>query len=94
MKLKLVTESKTYKLKLPPQHQDHVLLGEPFPECGSKECKLQGRDKRIAPDDRAYESDAVAACCAKYIGVLRLEVNTLFGLREDEAVLKGRCRVY
>ena len=45
-------------------------------------------------DDRAWEADAVALCCRSTVGILRVEMSTLFGVREDELVLRGRCRVY
>jgi len=43
---------------------------------------------------RAYEADGYTACCGAYLGIIRVEPSTIFGLREDEAVLYGRVRVY
>ncbi len=85
---------------------DHALIVGSCPKCGHVEqaspghgvsgdvFKAAGTNKRIAPDDRHWEADAVALCCRAPIGTFRLEVNTLFGIREDIAVLQGRCRVY
>lgn len=64
------------------------------PNCNDDAFKVSGRNQRIAGDDRAYEADAIALCCGAHVGTLRAETNTLFGVREDEAVLNGRCRVY
>lgn len=60
-------------------------------ECGFK---VQGTGRRPSEDDRAYEADAVAACCGQRVGLLRLEVSTLFGVREDEAVARLGVRIY
>lgn len=64
------------------------------PACGCEDCKVAGTGRRPSKDDRAWEADAVALCCDQPVGVLRVETNTLFGVREDEAVLRGRWRVY
>lgn len=85
---------------------DHAVAEGPCPGCQSLESyecgeratvagfRVQGRGRRIAPDDRAYEADAVAMCCDGAVGTLRLETNTLFGLREDEAVSRLGVRIY
>ena len=72
----------------------HVVLKGSCPQCGDAVCKLQGTGKRPSSDDQAWEADAVAACCHKHVGTLRVETSTMFGVREDEVVLNGRCRVY
>ncbi len=85
---------------------DHALCEGACPKCSHVEqapeggkasgnvFKAAGTGRRIAPDDRHYEADAVALCCKQAIGFFRVETATLFGIREDEAVLQGRCRVY
>ena len=94
-KLYLSIDGKRLLLPLPEQGADHCMAPIFCPACKKPgPLKVQGTRKRIAEDDRAYESDGVAVCCGVYVGVLRLEVPTLFGLREDNAVLNGRCRVY
>lgn len=80
--------------RLPFPDADHAVLASDCPECGAHEPQLQGTGRRIAPDDRAYEADAVALCCDRPVGVLRVEVDTLFGLREDEAVMRMGVRIY
>jgi hypothetical protein len=69
------------------------------PYCGVEEVepkgfKVAGSNRRIAKDDRAYEADAGCLACKAHLGTLRVETGTLFGIREDEAVLNGRVRVY
>jgi hypothetical protein len=49
---------------------------------------------RISQDDCAYESDAVCTACRKTVGLIRAEMDTLFGLEEDERVAALPCRKY
>jgi hypothetical protein len=72
----------------------HVVVAGACPACGFEPFNARGIGVRPAADDRAWESDAVALCCRAAVGVLRVEANTIFGVREDEAVLHGRWRVY
>lgn len=64
------------------------------PYCASKTWRVAGQNKRISHDDIAYEADAIALCCGGAVGVLRAETNTLFGLREDEALSRFGIRIY
>lgn len=73
---------------------DHAVADGACPHCGDAPFKVAGRNMRPSEDDRAYEADAVALCCRERVGTLRAEPSTLFGVREDERVLRGRCRVY
>jgi hypothetical protein len=56
--------------------------------------KVAGTGRRPSADDRAWECDAHCLACKAHVGTLRAEMSTLFGVREDEAVLNGRPRVY
>jgi hypothetical protein len=94
-KLFLVTDEKPKaRLKIPERGALSAVPGGPCPKCGHPEYLVRGVNKRIASDNQAYESDAHCTKCDALIGTLRLEMDTLFGLHEDEAVLHGRCRVY
>ena len=94
-KITLTIDGTAHKCKLPYEDADHALVETPCPYClAPAPLKVAGARRRIAADDRAYESDGGCVACGHYLGLLRLETNTLFGVREDEAVLKGRCRVY
>lgn len=73
---------------------DHAVVDGKCPACGAEPFKVAGHGKYASQDDRAWEAEASALCCGKHVGTLRVETNTLFGVREDEAVLRGRCRVY
>lgn len=74
---------------------DHgIVLGRSCVGCLKTPFKVAGSGKRISADDRAYEADAIALCCGGYVGVLRAETSTLFGLREDEAIARLGVRIY
>lgn len=92
----LVVGDERHPLTLPHPGADVVCVGgmEDCPSCGSLLLTVRGKGMRISEDDRAYESDGHATCCGAYLGKLRVEPSTIFGLREDEAVLYGRARVY
>ena len=81
-------------VSLPTPDATHGVVLETCPLCSSSLFRVSGTGRRPSKDDRAWEADAISMCCEKHVGVLRYETNTLFGVREDEAVLKGRCRVY
>jgi len=68
----------------------------PCPACGEAPCMVAGRGHRISMDDRAHEADGHCSACGALVGILRLEVETIFGLREDDALMGAgrRCRVY
>jgi hypothetical protein len=72
----------------------HVVATGPCPECGVAPFRVRGTGIRPSADDRAWEADAHCLACQKMVGILRVEADTIFGVREDEAVLSGRCRVY
>jgi len=41
-----------------------------------------------------YFADAIALCCRRKIGTIETQVDTVFGIEEDERVLNGPWRVY
>jgi hypothetical protein len=73
---------------------DHAVADGRCPSCHTEPFRVQGTGRRIAADDRAYEADAVCLACTQTVGTLRVEVNTLFGLREDEAVFRSGVKIY
>ncbi len=96
------TTMKIY-LILPDESRRNVFpFGEHFaradgtcPACGARELRIAGKNKRPSVDDRAIIAEAFAVgCCGEEIGTIRAEPDTLFGVREDAAVLNGRARVY
>jgi hypothetical protein len=79
----------------PAPDADHaVVVGACCPYCGVSPFKIAGSGRRPSKDDRAWEADAGCLACKAHVGTLRLEVNTLFGVREDEAVARLGIRIY
>ncbi len=91
--IRLKMDGETRSARLPAQDADHCVVAGKCP-CGVTPFRVQGTGRRHSSDDRAYEADGVAMCCGKYVGVIRVETNTLFGVREDEAVARCGARVY
>ena len=73
----------------------HVEAPVACPVCAAPApLRVIGGPRRIADRDH-YEADAYCQACGIQIGKLRVEMETLFGLEEDESVLThGRARVY
>lgn len=94
MKLALLTSGTALYLRLPHEGADHAIATGDCPKCGSTNFGVQGKNQRISDDDQAYEADGYCCACKAHVGTIRAELNTLFGLREDEVVLHGRPRVY
>ena len=64
------------------------------PLCGAEEFPVAGHARHIESHD-TYAASAESLCCRQPVGTIRVRVETLFGLEEDEAVLiHGRARVY
>jgi hypothetical protein len=93
-RLFLVRDGKKTRGSEPFEGADHAVIDGACPRCGAAPFKVQGTGRRIAQDDQAYEADGVSVCCSDHVGVLRLEVSTLFGLREDEAVFRSGVKIY
>jgi len=66
------------------------------PFCNHLPLSVRGdqQSMNIAGHDY-YMANAYCVDCRQIVGRLKITMSTLFGLQEDEAVLKrGRCRVY
>lgn len=104
MKITLTIDDVVYQARLPYEEAAFVLVDdiEKCPFCEHKngevlgvkmKFKVHGRHKRIESHD-TYASDAHALCCGKQVGTLRVKMNTVFGVEEDERVLSGPWKVY
>lgn len=61
-------------------------------KCGNR--AIVGFGRHIESRD-TYRADAKCGQCLEPCGIMRTVVDTIFGLEEDEAILKhGRARVY
>lgn len=97
----LVKEGPRRSCRVPFEGADYALASGACPACAHEEpgpalkgFKVGGSGRYASADDRAWESQAYCLKCRAHVGVLRVETGTLFGVREDEAVLSGRVRVY
>lgn len=89
------TGDKRRRCMAPYEGADHAVVDGACPLCKAQPFKVQGTGARPSSDDRAREASAVAVCCGRAVGTIRAEADTLFGMREDQAVLEhGRCRIY
>lgn len=86
-RIQLLTSAGRRRCKLGSPDADQTISDGHCPECFTDPFRVRGTGGRIAADDRAYEADAVCLACMRSVGTLRVEVNTLFGLREDEGGL-------
>lgn len=73
---------------------DHAVFEGSCSSCGASPFKVAGTGMRPSLDDRAYEADGRCLLCGARVGTIRAEMSTIFGVREDNAVLRGRPRVY
>lgn len=71
------------RCKLP--HPDAPSVSAPglCPGCQCRTLVVHGVNSRRTDDDRGYVGDAVAECCGRTIGQLRVYVDTIFGVSAD-----------
>lgn len=81
-----------HSASLPFAGADHVVIAR-CPDCGQAPCRVRGTGITHHDHD-TYYARAVALCCRAAIGGMETKVETIFGIKEDEAVLNGRPRVY
>ncbi len=62
--------------------------------CGTSPMPLLGCGVANEVDDRTFELKVVCRNCSSPMGVLRVDVPTLFGLEEDRRVLSGPWKVF
>lgn len=62
--------------------------------CGAEPVRVQGDGAYPGDDDRHYAAHGYCAECRGQVGTIKAYVSTIFGVREDIAVLHGRPRVY
>lgn len=93
-RIHLQTSERRRRCRLQSPDAAHATAEGRCPICSAEPFRIRGTGRRIAADDRAYEADAVCLTCEQMVGTLRVEVNTLFGLREDEAVFRSGVKIY
>jgi hypothetical protein len=90
MEVYLIRDGRKWPLTL--EAQEKARLERPVCECG--ETGVVGTGLQYSSDGRNYEATGCCAGCKKVLGRIIAEPDTIFGAREDDAALNGRCRVY
>ena len=71
----------------------HALAEGACPKCKHAPFAVAGTGKEVDSHD-TYRAEAVCLACRERVGVMRATLNTIFGVVEDEAVLRGPWKVY
>jgi len=77
----------------PPPQSEYVEIDEECPNCKDRPVILTGGGKHIAGYD-TYEAPAICCKCEKVVGTFYAKVSTIFGLEEDEAVMRMGAKIY
>lgn len=94
MRVTLRFEDRTYSAQAPPPGAPAAEVPAlACPHCGEQPLRAAGRGIRETTHD-TYVADAACQACGGAVGTLRAQVDTIFGIEEDERVLHGRARVY
>lgn len=88
-------DGRTLRCVLPWDEADHVVATGHQCECSrDKDLAVVGDETRITKTAAKVSAPAFCVRCKGSLGVLLVEMNTIFGEEEDRAVLHGRARVY
>lgn len=86
-----------HKVDLPEESQTWIEIPgvNPCPGCKCPGLlRVSGAGRRIDGYD-TYAADAVTTCCKGWVGTIRVQVHdTLFGIAEDERVLRMGVTIY
>ena len=102
MKISLTTgDGRKLAAKLPYESADHVVVEALTCKCefGREDptdfggLRVRGTGKSIESRD-TWRADAQCVSCGVHVGVLRVKMDTIFGIEEDERVMHGPWRVY
>lgn len=91
MEVYLIRDGQKWPLTLE-KSQEKARLERPVCECG--ETGVVGTGLQYSRDGMNYEATGCCSGCRKVLGRIIAEPDSIFGAREDDAVLNGRCRVY
>jgi hypothetical protein len=74
----------------------HTMDDRACEHCKESPLTIAGRGMEIEGDgwSDTYVAQACCKSCMGSVGKIRAKMGTIFGLREDAAVLHSRCRVY
>lgn len=95
MKIEVIVQG--VSLPLEPWSEDDARLvtqGISCPACKEPLAVFGNTATLERVDDETEEARAHCGSCKASVGRVRITYDTLFGLEEDDRVLKGRYRVY
>lgn len=72
---------------------EHAIAEGACPKCKHDPFLVAGTGQSVESHD-TYRADAVCLSCKERVGVLRVQVETIFGVEEDERVQGGPWKVY
>lgn len=79
--------------RLPFEDAPHALVDVACPLC-KEPAPLAVAARQSTRGHDTITGEGYAACCGGHIGTIVVTVATIFGIEEDERVLRGRPRVY
>jgi hypothetical protein len=88
-------DDKKHRAIVPYEDAGHVLVpGMLCPTCRIEPLRVKGTGKYVESSN-TYAAHAVCAeNCGAHLGTLRVQVNTLFGIEEDERVFASGIKIY
>ena len=93
MKITVTIDNHVHQARVPYESAEyvHVRGFAKCPRCGEDQegepLHVRGTGKRIESRD-TYVTDAIVMCCRRPVGIMRVKVDTLFGIEEDENVFR------
>lgn len=94
MKVWLKMLGKKFVARVPEHGAMAVEVNAPCPACGTCPMFVKGTTGPRIKNNDTYVSDAVCTKCGDEVGELYAQVDTLFGIEEDERIRNGRWRIY
>jgi hypothetical protein len=94
MEITVSVEGKVHAANRPNPESNFVVVDIPCPHCKSAPLEVRGRGKPERGHDFYKNTDTITLCCGEAVDWIRVKLDTLFGLEEDERVLRGPWRVY
>jgi len=88
-------QGKTHPAIRPEPRSEHVEVAVKCPFCGALPLCVKGEGSNIVRGRDSYQNfSAVTLCCKKPVDWIKSQMDTIFGLEEDERVLNGPWKVY
>jgi hypothetical protein len=90
MKITVEIEGKKHAAK---SEGNYVVVAGACPHCKTEPFNVRGKGINKTDRDSHYADGHCLKCDAR-VGTIRVKLDTIFGLEEDERVLNGPWKVY